>query len=89
MDWDQFNPDHAADLDTLYGLPHEKDAAALWVMPVPFDATTSFGKGTAHAPKRILEASWQVDLFDLETGNPWQAGLFLLPENPNATRRPN
>tara|TARA_B100000683_G_C12485512_1_gene552895 strand:+ start:1418 stop:2431 length:1014 start_codon:yes stop_codon:yes gene_type:complete len=83
LDWDQFHADDAADLDTLYGLPHAQDQAALWVMPVPFEATTSFGKGTAKAPQQILQASWQVDLFDLETGNPWQAGLFLLPENPS------
>ena len=83
LDWDQFHPDDAADLDSLFGLPHQQEQAQVWVVPVPFEATTSFGKGTAQAPQRILEASWQVDLFDWETGHPWKAGLFLLPEEEN------
>ena len=82
MSEDQFHPDEAADLETLFGLPHSQDEAHVWVMPVPFEATTSFGKGTAKAPQQILEASWQVDLFDLETGAPWKAGMVLLPTDP-------
>ena len=82
MSEDQFHPDEAADLDTLFGLPHTQEEAHVWVMPVPFEATTSFGKGTAKAPQQILEASWQVDLFDLETGTPWKAGIALLPTDP-------
>ena len=82
MNGDQFSPDNAADLNTLFALPHGQDEAKVWLMPVPFEATTSFGKGTAQAPQRILEASWQVDLFDLETGAPWKAGLTLLHTDP-------
>ncbi len=61
----------------LFGLPHAVRDAAVAVLPVPFEATTSFGRGTAGAPAAILEASWQVDLSDPETGEPWRAGIAL------------
>ena len=36
------------------------------VLPVPYEQTTSFGKGTASGPKAILAASAQVELYDEE-----------------------
>ena len=36
------------------------------VLPVPYEETTSFGKGTASGPESILEASGQVELYDEE-----------------------
>jgi agmatinase len=48
------------------------------LVPVPFEATTSYGGGTARGPEAILEASRQVDLFDVETGRPFEAGIHLL-----------
>jgi len=63
----------------IFGLPHGRDAAALVLVPVPFEATTSYGGGTARAPEAILSASRQVDLFDAETGRPYEAGIHLLP----------
>lgn len=37
------------------------------VIPVPFEATTSYGKGTALGPDAILKASHYVEFFDEET----------------------
>jgi len=37
------------------------------VASVPYEHTTSFGKGTAAGPESILEASGQVELYDEET----------------------
>jgi agmatinase len=71
-----FDPDAPGD-GTLFGLPHPVDEAGVVVLPVPFDATTSFGHGTAGAPEAVLEASQQVDLSDPETGEPWRAGIAL------------
>jgi agmatinase len=45
---------------------------------VPFEATTSYGGGTADGPAAILEASKQVDLFDLDTGKPYEGGIAML-----------
>jgi agmatinase len=49
------------------------------LLPVPFEATTSYGGGAARGPAAILEASRQVDLLDVETGRPYQAGIHMLP----------
>ena len=36
------------------------------VLPISYEHTTSFGKGTASGPESILEASGQVELYDEE-----------------------
>lgn len=71
-----FDPDAPAS-GTLFGLPHSTDDARVVVLPVPFDATTSGESGTALAPAAVLEASWQVDLSDPETGDPWRGGIAM------------
>jgi len=74
-----FNADDAAAEDSgLFGLPFSPEEAALVVVPVPFDATTSYGRGAALAPEAVLAASRQVDLFDLQTGKPYEAGIAML-----------
>ncbi|KPJ69753.1 hypothetical protein AMJ44_02760 [candidate division WOR-1 bacterium DG_54_3] len=43
------------------------------VIPVPFEKTTSYGKGTKNGPAAILKASRQVEEFDEELGyEPYQ-----------------
>ena len=64
----------------IYGLPHRAEDAKVILVPVPFDATTSYGKGAADGPAAILRASRQVDLFDLDTGRPYDAGMNILEE---------
>ncbi len=53
------------------------------LLPVPFEATTSYGGGTADGPEQILQASRQVDLFDLDTGRPYEVGISMLPHPEN------
>jgi agmatinase len=78
-----FDPNAAATPGSgVFGLPHTLQDARVVLLPVPFDATTSYGKGAANGPSAILAASRQVDLFDLETGTPYQAGIVMLPESP-------
>ena len=36
------------------------------VLPIPFEATVSYGGGTRHGPAAIIEASQQVELYDRE-----------------------
>ena len=74
-----FDPGAAASFDGIYGLPHSVDEARVVVVPVPWDATTSYRAGTSLGPAAILEASRQVDLFDAETGRPYEAGIAMLP----------
>lgn len=50
------------------GLPSPgREAADARVLPLPLEATVSYGRGTAGGPQAILEASQQIELFDEET----------------------
>ena len=82
-----FDPDAAAGADSgLFGLPFQPDDAYVVVVPVPFEATTSYRAGTARGPEAILEASRQVDLFHGELGRIYAPGIAMLPI-PEAIRR--
>jgi agmatinase len=75
-----FDPDAAAGADSgIFGLPFTAEESRVVVVPVPFEATTSYGGGTSRGPAAVLEASKQVDLFDHETGRPYEAGIAMLP----------
>jgi agmatinase len=74
-----FDPNAAAAADSgIFGLPHTPEDAAVVLIPVPFEATCSYGGGTADGPNAIFEASKQVDLFDRDTGKPYEAGIAML-----------
>ena len=54
------------------GLPQdvsEPGRARGWLLPIPYESTTSYGAGTREGPAAILAASRQVELFDREYGN--------------------
>lgn len=65
----------------IFGLPFDPEGARLVVLPVPWEATTSYGGGTSLGPKAVLEASRQVDLFDLDVTKPYEAGIAILEED--------
>jgi agmatinase len=74
-----FDPSAAAQPGSgVFGLPHTEEEAGVVLVPVPFEATTSYGGGTNQGPEAILSASRQVDLFDVETGRPYEAGIHML-----------
>jgi agmatinase len=51
------------------------------VLLVPYDATTTFRAGTRDGPRAIVDASMQLELYDLELRcEPSQAGIHTLPE---------
>jgi agmatinase len=74
-----FDPSAPALHDGIYGLPHTREDARVVIVPVPWEATVSYGAGTADGPAAILKASRQVDLRDRETGRPYEAGIAMLP----------
>ena len=55
--------------DNFLGLPEPfstyEEAGAL-ILPIPFEATVTYGSGTVHGPAAIIEASKQVELYDRE-----------------------
>jgi agmatinase len=77
-----FDPNAAPDADSgVFGLPHKEKDAALVLLPVPWEATTSYGGGTSKGPAAIYAASGQVDLFDGDVIKPYLPGIFMRPES--------
>lgn len=62
-----------------FGLPFTPEQARLVLMSVPWDVTTSYREGTAGGPDAILDASLQVDLYDLHNPDGWRQGIGTLP----------
>ena len=55
------------------------EKARVVLVPVPYEKTTTYNRGTAAGPAALLEASLQVELFDEETRTaPLRAGLAVL-----------
>jgi agmatinase len=74
-----FDADAPAEADAgIFGLHVTPEDAAIVLLAVPFDATTSYGHGAHRGPDAILEASHQVDLYDIELGRPYQAGIAMV-----------
>ncbi|MGI8424832.1 MAG: agmatinase [Chloroflexota bacterium] len=65
----------------LGGSPHSYDAARVVVLPVPYDATTTFRGGTRDGARAIIDASMQMELYDSELGRePADVGVHTMPE---------
>lgn len=56
-------PDNFLGLEAEYS---DVAHAGVLVLPIPFEATVSYGHGTARGPEAILVASQQVELYDRE-----------------------
>lgn len=52
----------------------DPDAARFHVIPVPYEKTVSWGKGTSKGPEAILKASLEVELYN-GSGVPAEAGI--------------
>lgn len=75
-----FDPNTAAvETENVFGLPHSREDATVILIPVPYDATCSYGVGSAKGPEAIRTASAQVDLFDRRFGNIYERGIFMPP----------
>ncbi|MDD4975156.1 MAG: agmatinase family protein [Bacteriovorax sp.] len=71
----------ATSKDGIYGLPFKESEAQVVYIPVPWDVTTSYQAGTSKGPSAILGASEQIDFFDLDFVDAYQAGLFMKKES--------
>jgi agmatinase len=77
---DHFDPDGPSAADSgIFGLASSEAESKVVLLPAPFEATVSYGSGAVNGPALILNASRQVDLYDLETGKPYEAGIYLRP----------
>jgi agmatinase len=51
--------------------------AKVVIVPVPYDKTSSWGKGADKGPAAILEASEIVENYDIESDSePYKVGIF-------------
>ena len=79
MDQDWFLPQR-----NFLGLPDGLtafDTAQVVVLPVPYDATTSYRSGTREGPQAIIDASQQIEWFDHELRRETaEVGIHTLPE---------
>lgn len=76
-----FNPNASAPKNSaIFGIPRVKSPKIVF-LPVPWEASVSYGTGTASAPKEILKASKQIDLYHTELGLFYDYGFEMLKAN--------
>ncbi len=76
MNLKDFNPNGVGvDNGSYFGLPCDIENSRVVLISAPWDVTVSYGAGTASAPDAIIEASTQLDLYDLSFGDAWREGI--------------
>ena len=63
----------------IFGFPYSEEEAAIVIIPIPWDATASYGKGTSNGPKAILDASTQLDFFHPNLDKAYNTKVFMAP----------
>ncbi len=62
------------------GLPREysgEESSAIVIIPVPYDGTSTWIKGADRGPEAIIEASANMELYDIETDSEvYKLGIF-------------
>ncbi len=82
IDLSNFDPSSVGNPNNnIFGLPFSEEDARLVILPIPWEVTVSYNAGTARAPDHIFTASLQVDLFDPESRDVWQQGIFMREPN--------
>ncbi len=57
------------------------EKSSVIILPVPYEATTTYGKGTKEGPRAIIDASQNMELYDEETDcEPYKVGIHTLIE---------
>ena len=58
----------------------DPDAAAIRILPVPYDGTSTWVKGADKGPQAILDASCNLEFYDIETDTEiFRKGIFTEP----------
>lgn len=65
------------------GLPDpygQLESAKIALIPVPFDKTTTYQQGTDLGPEALIEASRNLELYDIETSSEvYKVGIYTAP----------
>ena len=62
----------------IFGLNYSIEESDLILLPVPWEVTVSYRKGTIDGPKWILESSSQVEVFDIDFPDIYKRGIHML-----------
>ena len=73
-----FNPNSVGVSNgNIFGFPIEEINAEHVIIPIPWDVTASYKKGSSLAPKAILKASTQLDFCHLKLNNADQIKVYF------------
>jgi len=76
MNDDKFDPEGTFSKDSsIFGMPAD-DSASLHLIPVSWEPTTSFKKGTALGPNALFEATKQMDLYHPYFKKSYEKGIY-------------
>jgi len=68
--------------DNYAGIGHQfaaKETAKIWLQSIPYDGTSSWGKGANKGFEAFLDASANMELYDIETASEvYKQGIHLL-----------
>jgi agmatinase len=80
MSIENFNPDGCSLANgNFIGLPFDEENSKIVFLPIPWEVTVSYSAGTARAAENILNASYQLDLYDADVKDAWRKGIFMSP----------
>jgi len=73
-----FHPDGVGVANgNIFGFPIDEQDSELFIIPVPWDVTASYGKGTSKAPATILDVSTQLDFYHPDVKNAHLIKVFM------------
>lgn len=71
-------------MKTYAGIPEENatlENSKVMLVTVPYDGTSTWGKGADKGPELFLDASENMELYDIETATePYLEGVYLAGE---------
>lgn len=70
----------------VFGFPVKESDANIVIMPVPWDVTTSYGKGTSNGPAQVLDASTQLDFYHPLCDKAYLTQVFMTPISEEAKK---
>ena len=75
-----FNPnDIGVANGNFCGLPVDESDAEIVIIPVPWDSTASYSRGTSEGPEAILQASLQLDLYHHKYEKVYERKIYMRP----------
>lgn len=78
MEKKKFNPNNVLVANgNIFGFPCKEENADIVIVPVPWDATASYGKGSSLGPQAILKASIQLDFFHPDLEKAYNTKVFM------------